>query len=117
MALHREYGDGGLSLAESWADGSEGEVASEMAQLQAIRQLHRRGGPGHGVRPGAAVRLEEGRMNAKDKSISQQLEWTQAGLDAIKALPPETRNRLAEQENQLRAQKRSLEKHSARNEA
>ena len=26
MALHREYGDGGLSLAESWADGAPGEV-------------------------------------------------------------------------------------------
>ena len=26
MALHREYGDGGLALAESWADGASGEV-------------------------------------------------------------------------------------------
>jgi hypothetical protein len=26
MALHREYGDGGLALAESWADGAAGEV-------------------------------------------------------------------------------------------
>lgn len=26
MALHREYGDAGLSLAESWADGAPGEV-------------------------------------------------------------------------------------------
>jgi hypothetical protein len=26
MALHREYGDGGLALAEDWADGKPGEV-------------------------------------------------------------------------------------------
>ena len=26
MALDREYGDGGLALAESWADGASGEV-------------------------------------------------------------------------------------------
>ena len=27
MALHREYGDAGLSLAVQWADGADGEVA------------------------------------------------------------------------------------------
>lgn len=27
MALHREYGDAGLPLAEAWADGAEGEVS------------------------------------------------------------------------------------------
>ena len=27
MALHREYGDAGLSLAVQWADGADAEVA------------------------------------------------------------------------------------------
>jgi len=27
MALHREYGEAGLSLAEQWADGRDGEVS------------------------------------------------------------------------------------------
>jgi hypothetical protein len=56
-------------------------------------------------------------MNAKDKSISTQLEWTQAGLDAIKALSPATRTKLAEHERELHDRKRSLEKHITRKEA
>ena len=56
-------------------------------------------------------------MKAKDKPISDLLEWTQQGLDAIEAMPPKLRDRLAEDERKLHEQKRNLEKRITRNEA
>lgn len=50
-------------------------------------------------------------MKPSDKSISNQLEWTQQALDAVTALRPETRDRLADDERKLREQKASLEKY------
>lgn len=54
-------------------------------------------------------------MKQSDKSISNQLEWTQQELDAMTALQPATRDQLAEQERKLREQKASLEKHIVKN--
>jgi hypothetical protein len=50
-------------------------------------------------------------MNAKDKSISNQLDWTQAALDALTTMPPELRKKLADQEREQRARKATLENH------
>ena len=35
MALHREYGAAGLSMAESWAQGAQGEVAKKWKSFKA----------------------------------------------------------------------------------
>ncbi len=35
MALHREYGDAGLSLAEQWAEGGPNEVARKWRSFRA----------------------------------------------------------------------------------
>lgn len=48
-------------------------------------------------------------MNHKDKSLSNQLEYTQQAIDALAAMPPALRNRLAEQASQQRALKAALE--------
>jgi hypothetical protein len=48
-------------------------------------------------------------MNAKDKSLSNQLEYTQQALEALTTLPPALRNQLAEQEREQRARKTALE--------
>lgn len=54
-------------------------------------------------------------MKPSDKSISNQLEWTQTALDALAAMRPETRGRLADDERKLQEQKASLEKYIPKN--
>jgi hypothetical protein len=49
-------------------------------------------------------------MNLYDKSLSNQLAWTQAALDALTNLPPALRNQLAEQERAQHERKLTLEK-------
>jgi|WetSurMetagenome_2_1015567.scaffolds.fasta_scaffold231962_2 hypothetical protein len=48
-------------------------------------------------------------MNKHDKSISNQLEYTQQALDALATMPDDLRRRLAEQEREQRARKLTLE--------
>ena len=50
-------------------------------------------------------------MNAKDKSLSNQLEYTQQALDALTTLPPDLRRRLVDDEREQQARKANLEKH------
>jgi septal ring factor EnvC (AmiA/AmiB activator) len=50
-------------------------------------------------------------MNPKDKSLSNQLEYTQQALDALTTMPSALRNQLAEQEREQRARKAALESH------
>lgn len=53
MALHREYGDGGLSLAEAWADGADGEVERKW------RSFHHDGNPAGAVSLGTVFALAQ----------------------------------------------------------
>ena len=48
-------------------------------------------------------------MNAKDKSLSNQLEYTQQALDALTTLPPDLRRRLVDDEREQQARKAALE--------
>jgi hypothetical protein len=48
-------------------------------------------------------------MNPKDKSLSNQLEYTQAALDALTTLPPALRSQFADDEREQRARKATLE--------